>query len=205
MRLGVTFLGAALLVACTGGSDDLATDDSSEINDSRGTLERQLDPPIVAPRTDLVGAKLADVLARIQGEATAQAPRRVSEDCKETDFKANKKLVGAHVICSGSETVRKLHEDGSVIEEHFDLNKDGKVDRYASTEGTVVTYGDANYDGKVDLVIERVDRLEDFSMKGYEETYPKESFLHRVREDRDKDGKLDHERLTAKGTLPPKS
>jgi len=95
-----------------------------------------------------------------------------------------------------------LDTDGTTKAEHSDLNKDGKVDSYAGESGPVVRYADTNFDGKIDLVIERVDLVKDFSMKGYDEVFPKSKFLHRIREDQNRDGKLETEKLTALGTLP---
>src|SRR5262249_4716704 len=116
-----------------------------------------------------------------------------------------KEITVERVVCKSSDVIRTFNDDGSTKTEHYDLNKDGKVDRYTGLDGAVVQYADSNFDGKIDSVTERVDKVKDFSLKGYEDAdYPKSSFLYRVREDRNHDGKLDHEKLTARGTLKPK-
>lgn len=209
---GILLAGSALflVVGCSAASDGSVTDDANELNEGRGSLERELDPPIAVPTSALIGAKLSDVLAEAKGTATAGAPTKDS-DCTTTKYKdATKKVVVEHVACAGSEVVRVLDTEGTTTAEHADLNKDGKVDRYsgepgavdAVVQGAVVQLVDTNYDGKIDVVVERVDKVKDFSMNGYEETFPKSAFLHRVREDRNRDGKLDHETLTARGALP---
>jgi hypothetical protein len=202
---GLVLSSLFVLIGCS-ADDGSVTDDSAEINEGRGSIERELDPPMAPPTSPLIGAKMSDVLAKAT-TGTTKGTAKKGKDCSQTDYKSTstKKIVVEHLVCAGSETIRLVDEDGLATEEHFDLNKDGKVDRFAGTEGAIVTYGDSDYDGKIDLIIERVDRLKDFSLKGYDdedEDLSKSRFLHRIREDRDHDGKLDHERLTAKGTLP---
>jgi hypothetical protein len=195
-------IGVLALVGC--GSDDGAvTDDSSEINEGRGSLEREMDPPMASPTTPLIGAKMSEVFDQAKGTLTVGSPKEADDGCTTTQLKdTKKKVLVERITCGKSDTIRLLNEDGTTKEEHSDLNKDGEVDRYTNETGAIAQYVDNNFDGKVDVIVERVDKLKDFSMKGYEETFPKSSFLYRIREDRNKDGKLDHEKLTARGTLP---
>jgi len=208
MRSCLVLLAAACLasfglIACA-ADDGAVTDDSSEINEGRGSLERQLDPPMAAPETPLIGAKMSAVFDAAKGTLTAGAAKEGNDGCSTTQLKnaSSKKVMLERITCEGSDTIRILNDDGTTKEEHSDLNKDGEVDRYTNEAGAIAQYTDHNFDGKVDVIVERVDKLKDFSMKGYEETFPKASFLYRVREDRNKDGKLDHEKLTARGALP---
>lgn len=107
------------------------------------------------------------------------------------------------VQCPTSDVVRLFAADGTTIRaEHADLNRDGKVDRYTSQTEEVAQYVDTKFDGAIDVVVERVDALDDLSMEGYEETFSRSNFLYRVRADRNRDGRLDFEKLTARGLLP---
>jgi hypothetical protein len=193
------------LVACA-SKDDTTTDDSSEINEGRGSIERELTPPIAPPTSPFIGAKLDDVFLKAAGSNTPSAAQK-QNDCMLTDVKdaTTKKIVVQRVVCASSDTVRVLDSGGTMTAEHLDANKDGKVDRYTGQDGAVSQYEDTNFDGTIDVVVERVDKVTDFSLKGYGENLPKSDFLYRIREDRNHDGKLDHEKLTAKGSLPPSS
>lgn len=208
MRARALLLSAILcavgaVVGGCGSDDGAVTDDSSEINEGRGSLEREMDPPMAPPTTPLIGAKMTAVFDAAKGTLTAGSPKESDDGCTKTELKDPKKTVLVErITCATSDTIRLLNEDGTTKEEHSDLNKDGEVDRYTNESGAVAQYTDNNFDGKVDVIVERVDKLKDFSMKGYEETFPKSSFLYRIREDRNKDGKLDHEKLTARGVLP---
>ena len=62
--------------------------------------------------------------------------------------------------------------------------------------------GDVMEANPADNTSRLVEKIKDFSLAGYDEDFPKSAFLSRVREDRDHDGKLDHEKLTARGALP---
>lgn len=199
-------LGACATTACSGSDDGAATDDSSEINEGRGVLERPLDPPMTPPTTELIGAKMDEVYEKALGKLTPGSGKKQSDGCTKTEVEDpdTNEVVLERVECKSSDVIRIFDSDGSTKSEHYDLNKDGKVDRYTGEEGAVVQYADSNFDGKVDSIIERVDKVKDFSLKGYDEQgYPKSAFLFRVREDQNKDGKLDHEKLTARGTLRP--
>lgn len=204
-RLALLVCSSLLVLAgCNAGDDGAVTDDSAEINEGRGSLERLIDPPIAAPKSELIGAKMLDVLAEAKGTATALAPSAAIEGCTTTRFKdaKTKQIVAERVECKRSEVLRFLAADGTTTAEHADLNKDGKVDRFSGEEGAVASFVDTNFDGKIDVVVERVEKVKDFSMEGYDEVFPKSRFLFRVREDRNRDGKLDFEKLTARGALP---
>jgi hypothetical protein len=209
MRGATLLFSTSLVLAVLGCSteDGSATDDSSEINEGTGSIERTINPEIAAPKTDLIGAKMTDVYADAKGTLSAAAATKGSDGCTKTevtDPKANVVVV-ARIQCSTSDVIRTFKSDGSLKSEHYDLNKDGKVDRFTGEDGAVVQYTDADCDGKIDGIIERVDKVKDFSLNGYDgytsADYPKSLFLYRVREDRDRDGKFEHEKLTAKGTL----
>lgn len=202
MRWLVLFGSALFLLAGCTADDGTVTDDSAEINHARGSLEREIDPPIAVPKSERIGASIADVLENAKGTATGKKAPAV-DGCVTTTFKdaETKKPIVEHVACKASETVRLLAEDGTVAEEHADLNGDGKVDRFSSDDGVTAQLVDTNFDGKINVVVERVDKVKDFSLEGYDEDYPKSKFLYRIREDRNRDGKLDFERLTARGTL----
>lgn len=187
------------LVAC--GSSDNATSNTSDLESGRGALTRQISPQLPVPTSDLIGAKLADVAATVT--ATAGTAKK-STDCSTTPYyDANKTVVYQRVDCTASLTIRFLNAGGTMKEEHADLNKDGLVDRYTNESAKVAQYTDANFDGKIDVVVERVDQLTDFSLVGYPgEDFPAAAFLYRIREDRNRDGGLDYETLSALGALP---
>ena len=190
------------MVACS-SSDNVATDDDNELNEGIGALERDLLPPLDAPTSDRIGAKTSDVLAALSTELSPEAAKSLGDGCNQTNLvDGAKKVVVEHVVCKGSEVVRLLAANGTTAVEHADLNRDGKIDRFSDVEGTVAQYRDVNFDGRIDVVIERVERVEDFSIAGYERVFPKSAFLYRIREDRNRDGKLDLEKLTARGALP---
>jgi hypothetical protein len=198
------FLTAALcLVGCSATDDSAVTDDNNELNEGVGSLERALSPQVAAPKNDAIGAKTSEVLANAIGTATG-ATKKGKDGCSTTTYKdaETDKVIVRDIVCSKSETIEVLDADGKVSEEHADLDKDGKVDRYSSESGVIAQLLDTNYNGKIDVVIERVSKLKDFSMEGYDVVYPKSRFLYRIREDRNRDGKMDWERLTAKGILP---
>jgi hypothetical protein len=196
-------LPAALALGGCSSSDDVTTDDSSEIDESRGELDKDLAPPLPVPATPLIGARLDDVYAQAIGNLVAGAPQKRGDDCSLVQVKnAKGTVVVERETCTTAETVRIL---GAVTTEHVDLNKDGKVDRWTGADGAVSQYDDTNCDGQVDVIVEDVTKVKDFSLTGYGESLPKSDFLFRIREDRDHDGKLDHEKLTAKGALPPKT
>ena len=197
--------GLLVLVGCAVDDDGSVTDDSNELNEGRGGLERPLEPPLDLPKSPLIGAKITDVYAKAKGTLAASAPKELKGDCTLTTIKdaATKNVIVERTVCKRSDVVRLFAADGTLTAEHADLNKDGAVDRYTGESGAVAQYMDNNFDGKIDVIVERVTKVKDFSMKGYDETFPKSSFLLRIREDRDRDGKLDHEKLTARGALPP--
>lgn len=208
MRLSVlsfVLLAGATSLACAREDDASVTDDSSELVEGRSALERELSPPIAAPAPAVIGKKTSDALAEATKGAASAGIENATGGCTIERFKSatTKKVVVERELCKGSEIVRLLDDAGSAKTTWSDLNRDGKVDRFAGEDGAFVLYADANFDGKVDQTIERVDRLKDFSLAGYDESYPASKFVHRIREDRNKDGKLDFEKLVAKGLLPP--
>ena len=197
--------GMAGLVGCsTAADDDSVTDDSNEIVQGRSFVEKELKTPLEPPTPAVIGKKTADVLAEATKDTTSAGKKNVADGCSVEKFAdASKKVVAERELCKSSEIVRLVDGGGYATTTWSDLNKDGKIDRFAGEDGAFVLYADANFDGKVDQTIEAVDQVQDFSMKGYEETFPKSKFAHRVREDRNKDGKLEYEKLIAKGLLPP--
>ncbi len=180
-------LALVALVGCSSSADDgVATNDANEINEGRGALERELDPPIAAPASTVIGAKMTDVLTSAKGSATAGAAVKLGEDCTSTPYKDSKtkKVVVFDVQCKSSAIVRVMDADGETVKaEHTDLNKDGKVDRWTGADKAIVQLTDTNFDGKLDVVVEKVELLKDFSLEGYE---------------------LDYEKLIARGALPAK-
>jgi hypothetical protein len=190
------------MLGCSKSDDSAATDDSAQINEGRGVLERNLNPTIAAPSSPLIGAKISDVLAQVS--LTAGAPAKVDDACTVTKYTDAANAVAAEDLeCKSSSTIRFLAADGTTKAEHADLNKDGKVDRWTGLDGAAIQLVDVNFDGTVDVLVERVDLLNDFSLAGYGETFPKNDFLYRVREARRRDGKLNFEKLIARGVLPP--
>jgi len=198
-RHGIAFVLLGL-VAC-GSTDDNATSNTSDLESGRGALTRLVSPQLPVPTSPLIGAKLADIAASVTATAGAA---KASTDCSTTPYHdANGTVVYQSIDCKTSSTIRFLNEDGTTKEEHADLNKDGVVDRYTSETAKVAQYTDANFDGKIDGIIERVDLLTDFSLDDYPgESFPASAFLYRIREDRNRDGGLDYETLTARGALP---
>jgi hypothetical protein len=206
LTLLIVSTGLFLSIEACSSNDGTATDDSSEINEGRGLLEKDLKPQLDPPKSDLIGAKMDDVWTKALGDLTAPAGQKDADGCTNTSVKdpKTKEIVLERVECKNSDVIRTFNDDGSTNTEHYDLNKDSKVDRYTGVDGAVVQYADSNFDGIIDSVIERVDKVTDFSLKGYDDTsYPKSAFLYRVREDSNHDGKLDHEKLTARGILKP--
>jgi hypothetical protein len=203
-HLSILFSSALLvLVGCTQG-DGVVTDDSSEVNEGRSALERPLDPPVTVPSSPFIGASVEAIFADAKGSATVLAPEQLVDGCSRTKVEdaTTQTILVERIECQGSDLVRFLEDNGTIKAEHADLNKDGKVDRYSSETDDVAQYTDTNFDGEIDVVVERVERLKDFSMTGYGETFPQSKFLYRIREDRDRDKKLDLEKLIARGTLP---
>ena len=188
------------IVAC-GSSDDNASNNTSDLESGRGALTRLVSPQLPVPTSPLIGVKLADVAASVTATAGA---KKTANDCTTTPYHdASGAVVYQSIDCTTSSTIRFVNADGTTKEEHADLNKDGIVDRYTSETAAVAQYTDANFDGKIDVVIERVDELTDFSLDAYPgESFPASAFLFRIREDRNRDGGFDHETLTARGALP---
>lgn len=199
-------VGAAGLVGCSTESDDEAvTDDSNEIVQGRSFIEKELSPAIAPPAPAIIGKATAEVVTEATTGATSGGKKNIGDGCTLEKFTSNasKKVIAEREVCKSTDIVRTVDEGGYAKTTWSDLNKDGKIDRFSGEDGAFVLYADADFDGRVDQTIERVDRVSDFSTKGYSETYPKSKFVHRVREDRNKDGKLDYEKLISKGLLPP--
>lgn len=199
-------LGATSLTGCSAEADDgSVTDDSNEIVQGRSFIEKALSPPLDPPAPAVIGKKTAEVVAEATAGKTSRGKKNIGDGCTLETFVDGTSNVAAveRELCKGTDIVRLVDAGGNATTTWSDLNKDGKIDRFAGEDGAFVLYADANFDGKVDQTIERVDRIGDFSTKGYQETYPKSKFAHRIREDRNKDGKLDAEKLVAKGLLPP--
>jgi hypothetical protein len=201
-------VGATSLVACsTEGDDGSVTDDSNEIVQGRSFIEKELKPAIAPPTPAVIGKPMTEALAEATAGKGSAGKKNSGDGCTVEKFgdPGTKNIVAEREVCKSTDILRLLDADGNATTTWSDLNKDGKIDRFAGEDGAFVLYADANFDGKVDQTMERVDRIQDFSLKGYEETYPKSKFVHRIREDRNKDGKLDYEKYLAKGLLPPAS
>jgi hypothetical protein len=192
------------LAGCGSSSGDgTSTADDNELNDPIGVIERDLDPPMEPPTSEQIGTSTSGVLAEAMKGLASKKTTRENDGCTLVQmFNADDVIVVEHTTCPKSEVVRLLRSDGRTRAEYGDFNKDGRVDRFSSEDGAVAQYTDSNFDGKVDVVIERVALIKDFSLDGYEGAeYPKSAFLFRIREDKNRDGKLDLEKLTAKGAL----
>jgi hypothetical protein len=201
-------VGAAGVAACsTEAGDGSVTDDSNEIVQGRSFIEKEMKPALAPPTPAIIGQAMSEIVAQATAGKTSEGRKNTDGGCTLEKFvdASSKKLVAEREVCKSSDIVRLVDDEGSAITTWSDLDKDGKIDRFAGEDGAFVLYADANFDGKVDQTIERVDRIEDFSLKGYEETYPKSKFVHRIREDRNKDGKLEYEKYVSKGLLPPRS
>lgn len=198
---------AALLcagvAACAAESDDdTVTDDGNEIVEGASTVERKLSPPIAAPEGTPIGKKTSEVLAETTAGLTGSTAPAGADGCAVTSYRDTAgKTVATRQKCRRSEVIRKIGDPDTV---HSDLDGDGLVDQFTGRDGAVVLYADANFDGKVDKIVERVDALEDFSLDGYPKGYRETKFLYRIREDRDRDGKLEIEALVARGQLKPR-
>lgn len=198
--LALLLLGLAAIGCSNAAEDGTVTSGDNEIVEE-STLERELSPAIAAPDTPLIGKEMSAVLTELTNGMTA-LPSQKNNDCNLIRYKSSSgKVAAERETCEGSETIHTVDGNGNVKTEYSDRNKDGKVDRFTGLDKTVVQYVDANFDGKVDTMVEKVELVKDFSMKGYESDYPKSKFLFRVREDRNRDGKLDVERLIARGPL----
>lgn len=200
---------AALGVAACGAEDDGAvTDDGNELVQGRTFLERELDPPVPVPESAAIGMKTSEALAAAKADAKSLGVKKARNGCTLERFQVveggKKRVVAERELCKASETVRTLAEDGSVSAQWADRDRDGAVDRY-SEDAEALVHVDIDFDGRVDTVIERVDRIKGFSVEAYDEEYPKSRFTHRVREDRDRDGAFDYEKVLAKGLLQPRS
>lgn len=200
--LGLT-LGLLMTAACSGTTDDDAVTDSSAEFNARSSLERELKPTIAPPTSGFIGASTSDVIQKSKANLTVLSSKTDKDSgCRTTIYKDTKsKPLLTIVECETSIQIRLRTAQGMI--EHSDLNKDGKIDRYANDDGLVAQYIDRNYDGKIDVVVERVELIEDFSLAGYGEDHPKSTFLFRIREDSNRDGKLDLEKLTVRGLLAP--
>lgn len=199
-------VGVAGLAGCsTEAEDGSVTDDSNEIVQGRSFIEKELKPAIAPPTPAIIGKATSEVLAEATRGKGSAGKKDIGDGCSLEKFgdAGTKTITAEREICRGSEIIRLVDENGAATTTWSDLNKDGKIDRFAGEDGAFVLYADADFDGRVDQTMERVDRIEDFSLKGYGETYPKSKLVHRIREDRNKDGKLDHEKYVAKGLLPP--
>lgn len=199
-------LGTTGLVGCSTEADDgSVTDDSNEIVQGRSFIEKELSPALDPPKPEIIGKATSEVVTEATSGKTSEGKKNIGDGCTLEKFvdAASKKVVAEREVCKKTDIVRLVDAGGNATTTWSDLNKDGKIDRFAGEDGAFVLYADANFDGKVDQTIERIDRISDFSTKGYDETYPKSKFAHRIREDRNKDGKLDSEKLVAKGLLPP--
>jgi hypothetical protein len=199
MRSLLFFFMACLVGCSTEAGDESVTDDSNEIVQGRSFIEKELKPALAPPTPAVIGKATAEVLAEATAGKASAGKKNAGDGCVVERFGT----AAEREVCKSTEIIRLLDADGNATTTWSDLNKDGKIDRFAGDDGAFVLYADANFDGKVDQTMERVDRIEDFSLKGYSETYPKSKFVHRIREDRNKDGKLDHEKYVAKGLLPP--
>jgi len=206
LLLFVACAASAALVVCSIPADDgSVTDDSNEIVEGRSYVERDLKTPIDPPTPAIIGKATADVRTEATKGTASASKKNTAGGCTLERFASTstKKVVAEVETCKSTEIVRLVDAGGYATTTWSDLNKDGKIDRFSGEDGAFVLYADANFDGKVDQTIERVDMVNDFSMKGYDENFPKSKFVHRVRDDRNHDGKLDHEKLIAKGLLPP--
>jgi hypothetical protein len=204
----VACLGATGLAGCSTQADDgSVTDDSNEIVQGRSFIEKELATPLAPPTPAMMGKSMNDVVTEATTGKAVGEKKNIGDGCTLQKFgdAATKKVVAEREVCKGTDILRLVDAEGAATTTWSDLNKDGKVDRFSGEDGAFVLYADADFDGKVDQTMERVDRIQDFSLKGYEETYPKSKFVHRIREDRNKDGKLDHEKYLSKGLLPPAS
>jgi len=192
------------VVGCAAQDDSTVTDDGSELVEGRSLLERDLDPPIAPPAPAVIGKKMSDALTESTAGTTSAGKVDTRDGCTiEKLANSAKAIVAEHELCKHAEILRVLDAKGDALTTFSDLNGDGKIDHFAGQDGAFILYADDNFDGKVDQTVERVDHLKDFSTKGYGETFPASKFVHRVRDDRNKDGKLDHEKLIAKALLPP--
>jgi hypothetical protein len=194
---------SALAGCGSSGGNDVSTADDNDLTDPIGVIERELTPPIEPPTSEHIGASTSAVLAEAMKGLASKKTTRGNDGCTLVQmFNADDVVVVEHTTCPKSQVVRLLRSDGRTRAEYGDFDNDGKVDRFSTEDGPVAQYTDSNFDGKIDSVVERVSLLEDFSLEGYEgASYPKSAFLFRVREDRNRDGKLDFEKYTAKGAL----
>jgi hypothetical protein len=200
------FCACASVAACAAESEDgAATDDSNEIVEGGSTVERNLDPPVAPPTGTPIGKKMTEVLAAATTGLTSSAPVPGKDGCSLQTFKDSAgKAAATRQKCRRSDVVRVLGKNGAPDTVHSDLDGNGAVDQWSGKEGAVVFYGDANYDGKIDKLVESVEDIEDFSLAGYPKGYREAKFIYRVREDRNRDGKLEIEALVARGQLAPR-
>lgn len=197
----LAFVLLASLVGCSSSEDSVSTDDGNELNEGIGVIDRAIATPIAVPESDALGVTMSAVLEEASEGLRAAAPT-TSGGCSLVKlFDAADALKIEHTTCAGSETIRILAANGTTAREHADLDNDGKVDRWSSEEGVIAQIADTDFDGKVDVLVERVALVDDFSLAGYDVEYPKSSFLFRVREDRNHDGRFEFEKLTARGAL----
>jgi hypothetical protein len=197
---------SASVAACAAESDDDAsTDDSNEIVEGGSTVERNLTPPIAPPTETAIGKRMSDVLAAATAGLTAGAPVPGRDGCSLQTFKdASNKAIATRQKCKRSDVVRVLGKDGAPDTVHSDLDGNGAVDQFSGKEGSIVLLADANFDGKVDKLVEAVADIENFSLAGYPKGYREAKFIYRVREDRNRDGKFEIESLVARGQLAPR-
>ena len=117
---------ALALVACGGSDDDDASSNVSDLEAGRGALTRTITEALPVPTSPFIGASIADIQA--SSKATAGTVKR-SADCTTTSYVENGTTAYQLLDCKTSTTLRFLNADGTVREEHADLDKKGGVDR----------------------------------------------------------------------------
>lgn len=200
-------VGLCLLATACGASatdENVFTEQGNEVNGLMVTLERELSPPLAAPKSEHIGASTNDIIQQAKDGLTfASTKTDETSSCKTSIYDDASKRPKLTIVDCPSAIYIRLTKGKGIIE-HDDLNKDGKIDRYTSDDGLVAQYSDLNFDGEVDLLVERISELEDFNPKVFdlgEDEYPASFYVFRIRQDANGDGKLDFERVMTRGML----
>src|SRR5687767_3392849 len=151
-------LGAVGLAGCSTSADDgSVTDDSNEIVQGRSFIEKELSPAIAPPTPAVIGKATTAIVTEATAGKTSEGKKNIGDGCTLEKFvdAASKKVAAEREVCKSSDIVRLVDAGGNATTTWSDLNKDGKIDRFAGEDGAFVLYADANFDGKVDQTIER--------------------------------------------------
>jgi hypothetical protein len=187
-------------IGCGADPEAEAPAPEPEVTRIASSLERKLAVPIAAPADTLIGSSI-DALLEARTELVAREPIvNLGANGKRCTIARFDDEAGAEQMrreqCDGGADALRV---GKVV--YKDQNRDGKIDQISDlTTGSYEVFDD-DRDGKLDRVVESAERittpvsLTDFAERV--EIMGNGTIASRAREDRDHDGKLDVESVTA--------